>query len=173
MKHAALEAGDKITCDLPFTPIQLDSTPGIPEGYIAGIASTPTTDRHGHKVLAKAFDESIKEKGFAGPSGIQLLVGHDWNKVGGKIKRLFGFGSRVREEIPSRERRIRFVYGLIASVSSFVLLAYILSTAGSSLIEGRQPTAVVLSLFLILMKFRRRFRRLFGKSPETLEEELS
>jgi HK97 family phage prohead protease len=83
-----VEAGDKIQCDLSFTQITLDSTAGVPEGYIAGIASTPSTDRHGHKVLAKAFDESIKKKGLAGPGGVQLLIGHDWNKVGGKIKRL-------------------------------------------------------------------------------------
>ena len=38
--------------------------------------------------MAKAFDESIKRKGLAGPGGVQLLIGHDWNKVGGKIKKL-------------------------------------------------------------------------------------
>ena len=82
------EAGDKIQCDVSFTPIQLSDASGIPEGYIAGIASTASTDRHGHKVMAKAFDASIKQKGLAGPSGVQLLIGHDWNKVGGKIKKL-------------------------------------------------------------------------------------
>jgi len=80
--------GDKINCDLSFSPITLSDAPGIPEGYIAGIASTPNTDRHGHKVMAKAFDESIKVKGLGGPGGVQLLIGHDWNKVGGKIKKL-------------------------------------------------------------------------------------
>jgi HK97 family phage prohead protease len=82
------ESGDRIQCDLSFAPIQLDLSAGVPDGYIAGIASTPSTDRHGHKVMAKAFDESIKRKGLAGPSGIQLLIGHDWSKVGGKIKKL-------------------------------------------------------------------------------------
>ena len=85
---AQWEAGDKIQCDLSFTQINLDASPGVPEGYIAGIASTSSTDRHGHKVMAKAFDESIKRKGLAGPGGVQLLIGHDWNKVGGKIKKL-------------------------------------------------------------------------------------
>jgi HK97 family phage prohead protease len=80
--------GDKIQCDISFNPITLSDGPGIPEGYIAGIASTPGTDRHGHKVMAKAFDDSIREKGLAGPSGVQLLIGHDWNKVGGKITKL-------------------------------------------------------------------------------------
>jgi HK97 family phage prohead protease len=82
------QAGDRIHCDLPFSPIQLDAAPGLPEGYIAGIASTSSVDRMGHKVMAKAFDESIRKKGFAGPAGVQLLIGHDWNKVGGRIKKL-------------------------------------------------------------------------------------
>jgi HK97 family phage prohead protease len=82
------EAGDRINCDLSFTQINLEAGPGVPEGYIAGIASTTSTDRHGHKVMAKAFDESIQRKGLAGPGGVQLLIGHDWNKVGGKIKKL-------------------------------------------------------------------------------------
>jgi HK97 family phage prohead protease len=81
------EIGDKIQCDMTFSPIQLD-TANIPDGYIAGIASTTSTDRQGHKVLAKAFDDSIKRKGLAGPKGVQLLVGHNWNKVAGKIKKL-------------------------------------------------------------------------------------
>lgn len=81
-------AGDRIQCDLSFTQIELKDAPGVPEGYIAGIASTPSTDRHGHKVMAKAFDASIQSKGLAGPGGVQLLIGHDWNKVGGKITKL-------------------------------------------------------------------------------------
>jgi putative peptide zinc metalloprotease protein len=93
--------------------------------------------------------------------------------VGSKIKKIFGFDSRLSDDISVRERRIRLVYGLVASFSSFVLLAYLLGTAGASLTEGRQPTAMLLSLFLLFMKFRRRFRRLFGKSSDTLEEELT
>jgi HK97 family phage prohead protease len=81
------QAGDRIECDFNFTALELDAST-IPDGYIAGIASTPGTDRHGHKVMAGAFDESIKAKGLGGPKGVQLLVGHDWNKVGGKIKKL-------------------------------------------------------------------------------------
>jgi putative peptide zinc metalloprotease protein len=92
--------------------------------------------------------------------------------VGGKIKSIFGFDSRIADDISLRERRIRLVYGSIASFSSFALLAYVLATAGSSLTEGHQPTALLLSVFLLFMKFRRRFRRLFGKSTDTLEEEL-
>jgi len=80
------EAGDKIQCDLSFSPIKLSDN--LPDGYIAGIASTPDTDSHGHKVMAKAFDDSIRQKGLSGTSGVQLLIGHDWNKVGGKITKL-------------------------------------------------------------------------------------
>lgn len=84
----AYNVGDHIKCDLAFAPIEPSQQAGIPDGYIAGIASTPSTDRAGHKVLAKAFDHSIKQKGLSGTSGVQLLAGHDWNKVAGKIKRL-------------------------------------------------------------------------------------
>lgn len=94
-KRREVEAGEHIQCDLSFTPIELKDAPGLPEGYIAGIASTPATDRHGHKVMAKAFDASIKSKGLAGPGGVQLLIGHDWNKVGGKIKRLETIDDRL------------------------------------------------------------------------------
>ena len=89
------QSGDKIQCDIPFGAIKLSDAPGIPEGYIAGIASTPGTDRHGHKVMAKAFDESIREKGLGGPGGVQLLIGHDWNKVGGLIKKLETVGNNL------------------------------------------------------------------------------
>jgi HK97 family phage prohead protease len=92
------QAGDHISCDLAFTPLTLDASPGVPDGYIAGVASTPSTDRHGHKVLAKAFDESIKTKGLAGPGGVQLLISHDWTKVGGKIKRLETVGDNLMLE---------------------------------------------------------------------------
>jgi HK97 family phage prohead protease len=96
--HDEVKAGSRIECDLSFTEIKLDATPGVPEGYIAGIASTPSTDRHGHKVMAKAFDASIKEKGLAGPKGVQLLMGHDWNKVAGQIKRLETVDDRLMLE---------------------------------------------------------------------------
>lgn len=80
--------GDRINCDMTFDAIKLEGVSSIPDGFIAGIASTPSTDSHGHKVLAKAFDDSIKKKGLSGPAGIKLLAGHDWNKVAGQIKRL-------------------------------------------------------------------------------------
>jgi HK97 family phage prohead protease len=92
-----LEAGDRIQCDLSFNPIALTQE-GLPDGYIAGVASTANVDLGGHKVLAGAFDESIRQKGFAGPAGIQLLIGHDWNKVGGKIMKMETVNDRLLME---------------------------------------------------------------------------
>lgn len=89
------KSGDKIQCDIPFGAIKLSDATGVPDGYIAGVASTPGTDRHGHKVMAHAFDASIREKGLAGPGGVQLLIGHDWNKVGGVIKKLETVGNNL------------------------------------------------------------------------------
>lgn len=77
--------GDRIECDMSFTAHAISDAP---DGYIAGIASTPITDLYGHKVLAGAFDESIKKKGLSGPRGVKLLAGHDWHKIAGVIKKL-------------------------------------------------------------------------------------
>lgn len=57
----------------------------LPEGYIAGWASTPDLDSYHHVVKAGAFDEAIKSRGLKGPKGIKLLLGHDWDKVAGQI----------------------------------------------------------------------------------------
>jgi multidrug resistance efflux pump len=86
--------------------------------------------------------------------------------VGGMIERLFGFESAVEpeENITPRERRILPIYGTAALAGSFSILGYILVSAGASLVEGRTPTAVLVSLGLLGMKFRRRFRRMFAKS---------
>lgn len=58
----------------------------IPEGYIAGWASTPDLDSYRDVVIPGAFDASINTRGLTGPKGIKLLINHDWAKVGGAIK---------------------------------------------------------------------------------------
>lgn len=84
--------GDRIECDMMFTSrVAADA----PEGTIAGIASTPSTDLYGHKVMKGAFDESIKKKGLTGPRGVKLLAGHDWHKIAGTIKRLETVGDNL------------------------------------------------------------------------------
>lgn len=87
--------GDRIQCDMAF---ENQVTADAPPGFIAGIASTPTTDLYGHKVMKGAFDESIKAKGLDGPRGIKLLISHDWHKPGGVIKTLETVGKRLKIE---------------------------------------------------------------------------
>lgn len=77
--------GDHLQLDMTFAAHAVEDAP---EGYIEGIASTPATDLYGHKVLAHAFDKSIKQKGLTGPRGIKLLAFHDWSKPAGIIKKL-------------------------------------------------------------------------------------
>lgn len=89
----AWEKGDLIQCDMMFTS---RAAADAPDGFISGIASTPSTDLYGHKVMKGAFDESIKKKGLTGPRGIKLLAGHDWHKVAGVIKRLETVGDDLQ-----------------------------------------------------------------------------
>lgn len=67
----------------------------IPDGYIAGWASTPARDRANDVVLPGAFDESIRSKGLNGPSGVMLLLHHNWQQVPGAIKVLENRGGRL------------------------------------------------------------------------------
>lgn len=67
----------------------------VPDGTIAGWASTADVDLAGHVVKAGAFDESIKTKGLSGPKGIKLLIQHDRDKPAGVITKLVTIGSRL------------------------------------------------------------------------------
>jgi putative peptide zinc metalloprotease protein len=82
--------------------------------------------------------------------------------VGRLVQRALGLGSPETQEVPPRERRVFLLYGLIATVSSFCLLAYVLYRAAALVVESRHPTAFLVSLFLLGSKLRRRLRRLFG-----------
>ncbi|MEY9493739.1 HK97 family phage prohead protease [Bradyrhizobium elkanii] len=88
--------GDRIELDMPF--VANETLADLPDGYIAGIASTPSTDLYGHKVLAGAFDKSITKKGLAGPRGIKLLASHNWEKPAGTIKKLKTIGDELKIE---------------------------------------------------------------------------
>ena len=89
--------------------------------------------------------------------------------VGNLIEKLFGidYTTEPEENLSPRDRRILPIYGITALAGSFSILAYILMSAGGSLVEGRTPTAFLISLALLGMKFRRRFRRMFAKSSTT------
>lgn len=60
----------------------------VPDGYIAGWASTPDLDHYRHVVEPGAFDASINQKGLTGPKGIKLLIQHSASKPAGVITKL-------------------------------------------------------------------------------------
>ena len=84
--------------------------------------------------------------------------------VGSLVERLFGLGkaSSAGENLTWREKCIFAVYGTTALAGSFSILGLILITAGGALMEGNSPTTVLITLGLLGMKYRRRFRRMFG-----------
>ena len=90
------KAGDRIELDMGFKADVVDAD--IPDGFIKGIASAASTDAYGHKVLAGAFDDSIKIKGLNGPTGVKLLAFHDWSKPAGVIKQLQTVDGKLRIE---------------------------------------------------------------------------
>ena len=80
----------------PATEIEMKALgDNLPEGFIAGWASTPELDTYDHIVETGAFDESILTKGLTGPRGVKLLCGHNWEKIGGKILTLETKGRRL------------------------------------------------------------------------------
>src|SRR5216684_4807130 len=84
--------------------------------------------------------------------------------VGSLVEKLFGLESLEEKEVlPRRERVIFSIYGTLALAGSFSILAFIFLSAGGALIDGRSPTAVLATLGFLGMRYRRRFRRMFGK----------
>jgi len=83
--------------------------------------------------------------------------------VGDGVKRLLGFGRKLRAYISERERRIYLVYGLVATVSSLSLLSFGLVRLGSYLIDNHQPMALLGLVAYTGLRSGRRFRRLFGQ----------
>src|SRR5947208_84558 len=82
-----------------------------------------------------------------------------FRQVGDFLERVFGFGDEKDfEKLTKRERRIFWMYGTIALAGSFSILGYIIAGAGSTLVAGRTPTAVLATLMLLFMKFRRLLR---------------
>lgn len=80
----------------PATELELKALGGdIPDGYVAGWASTPDLDTYHHVVVKGAFDEAIQKRGIKGPRGIKFLIGHDWDKGAGEIKVLETRGERL------------------------------------------------------------------------------
>jgi len=90
-KERKFIAGDLKTMNVKFKPMETDDLikqfdgQDIPDGFIAGWASTSDIDFIGDKVLHGAFDDSIAEKGLNGPKGIKLLLQHSAHKPAGMI----------------------------------------------------------------------------------------
>lgn len=90
-KDAPVRRGDNITVNLQFQVASADEMrkalgTDVPEGYVAGWASTAGRDLYNHEVVAGAFQESIDNRGLTGPTSIKLLLDHDWTKPAGVIK---------------------------------------------------------------------------------------
>lgn len=66
----------------------ITDTSTLPDGFVAGWASTPDLDHYRHVVEPGAFDASIAQKGLTGPRGVKLLIQHDANRPAGVIKKL-------------------------------------------------------------------------------------
>lgn len=95
-----IKRGTKQVASLKFQPLPHDELvkllgDDIPDGYVAGWASTADVDEYNHKVLPGAFADAIETRGLRGPKGIKLLIGHDWSKLGGEIKVLEYRGTRL------------------------------------------------------------------------------
>lgn len=58
----------------------------LPDGYVAGWASTNELDLYCHVVETGAYDKAIAKRGLSGPRGIKLLAQHRMDKPAGVIK---------------------------------------------------------------------------------------
>ena len=66
-----------------------------PKGYVEGWASTASLDLWNSIFHVGAFQDAILKRGLKGPSGIKLLLGHDWDKPAGKIEALEYRGDKL------------------------------------------------------------------------------
>ena len=110
MPHTDLKAGDFVRHNMSLAM----QTTDLPDGFIAGIASSPSVDAYGHRVLPGAFDVSIKKKGFdVGNGGIKLLDHHkeDGPNIG-VIRKLETVGKnlRIEAELCLKSGRVRDLY---------------------------------------------------------------
>jgi HK97 family phage prohead protease len=86
----------------------------LPEGHISGIASSPTVDCYGHRVMPGAFEASIRKKGFdVGKGGIKLLDHHkEDGPTIGVIRHLKTVGENlhIEAELALKSNRVRDLY---------------------------------------------------------------
>lgn len=84
--------GDSLELKLGFVPASTEEmtkalgTGDVPEGYIAGWASTGSRDHYNHEIKGGAFQAAMDSRGLTGPRGIKLLLDHEWTQPAGVIK---------------------------------------------------------------------------------------
>lgn len=93
-KESPVKRGGKLELNLSFQTATLDEmkkflgVSEVPDGYLAGWASTNSRDHYNHEIIGGAFQKAIDSRGLTGPRGIKLLLDHDWQKPAGVIKML-------------------------------------------------------------------------------------
>jgi putative peptide zinc metalloprotease protein len=100
---------------------------------------------------------------------IPNLRGKSFRYIGTLLKRLMGSAMEGVQPPAPRERRIYLAYGLVATVCSFSLLAFVAVKAGGFLIEQHHPAGFALFAGLLGVKLRQRLRRLIGKSARSAD----
>lgn len=138
-----------------------------PETWIHFVALTVMVASGVHTLMN--FNPLIKLDGYYLLSDyleLPNLRRRSFRQVGSFWERLFGFGAdeKVDEKLTTRERTIFWIYGAIALTGSFSIVGYILISAGGTLVAGRTPLTVMVALIMLFLKFRRRFRRMFGNA---------
>jgi putative peptide zinc metalloprotease protein len=98
--------------------------------------------------------------------GIPNLRRKAFRLIGEGMKKLTGLGVPVAQDLPARERRVCFAYGLVAAVGSFSVLGVAFAKIGSFFIEQGQPAAFMLFSGLLSIKIRRRFKKFFGRTSD-------
>ena len=136
-----------------------------PETWLSEVA-TIVIATSGIKTLLN-FNPMVKWDGYYLLSdwlGVPNLRSKAFRYVGDKVKRLWGSDVASEPEMPLRERRILFWYGLVAALGSVTVLTVALLTIGVDLVQERQSLALVLFAGMFGLRVRRRARRLFGSS---------
>ncbi len=91
--------------------------------------------------------------------------------VGMLVKRLVGIGEEIVADTKPRERWVYCAYGLLGSLTSLSVLAYVVITAGGYLIDTHQSWSFLLFAGLAGTKSRRKLRKLFGGAARASDPE--
>jgi putative peptide zinc metalloprotease protein len=91
--------------------------------------------------------------------------------IGDGLRKVSGVAAEATETATARERRIYLIYGLVATVTSFSLIALVFVQAGKGLIENNQPVLLTLFVGFLSLRVRQRLRRMFSKAGDPDEED--